>query len=85
MLQNHSVTQSKQRQNALAGPHLKSTRLDENWLRMLDAYRVHFLVLNLNSESDMAEFFRSQPGWEVDFEDEESIIFARTEDVEAIA
>jgi len=52
---------------------------------MLDAYRVHFQVLNLSSESDMVEFFRSQPGWEVDFEDEESIIFARTEDVEAIA
>jgi len=85
MLQNHSVTQAKQPQNTLAGLHLKRTGLGENWLRVLDAYRVQFLVLGLHSECDVVEFFRSQPGWEVDFEDEETIIFARTEDVEAIA
>jgi len=52
---------------------------------MLDAYRVQFLVLGLDRECDVVEFFRSHRGWEVDFEDEETVIFARTEDVEAIA
>jgi Uma2 family endonuclease len=53
--------------------------IKENWLRALDTYRVRFLVLNLQSESDMVKYFRSQPGWLVDFQDEESIIFARTD------
>ena len=51
----------------------------KNWLTMLDAYQVRFLVLNLYSESDVVEYFRSLPGWKVDFEDEEAIIFARTD------
>jgi hypothetical protein len=44
---------------------------------VLDAYNVQFLVLNLYSESDVVKFFRLHPGWKVDFEDEEAIIFAR--------
>jgi hypothetical protein len=51
----------------------------ENWLRALDAYHVRFLVLNLQSERDMVTHFRSQPGWVIDFEDGESIIFARAD------
>lgn len=51
---------------------------NKNWLTMLDAYHVRFLVLSLYSESDLVRYFRSQPGWIVDFEDEEAIIFART-------
>jgi len=59
-------------------------RVDGAWLRALDAYHVRFLVLNLDAESDVVEYFRSLPGWLVDFEDEESIIFAR-DDVSAYA
>jgi hypothetical protein len=50
-----------------------------NWRRVLDAHQVRFLVLNLESEDEMVRFFHSQPGWSVDFEDGESIIFARTD------
>jgi len=53
--------------------------LNENWLSVLDAYNVQFLVLNLHSNSDVVEFFRSHPGWKVDCEDEEAIIFARAD------
>jgi hypothetical protein len=52
---------------------------NEAWLRVLDAYQVRFLVLNLDAESDMVKYFRSLPGWLVDFEDEVSIIFARAD------
>ena len=55
------------------------TDMNKNWLTMLDAHHVRFLVLNLHSESDVVRYFRSQPGWTVDFEDEEAIIFARTD------
>ena len=57
---------------------------NEAWLRVLDAYHVRFVVLNLGAESDMVRYFRSLPGWLVDFEDEESIIFAR-DDLSAYA
>ena len=53
--------------------------IKENWLRALDTYHVRFLVLNLQNESDIVKYFRSQPGWLVDFQDEESIIFARAD------
>ena len=68
MLQDPSMSRAENR--------LRSMNM--NWLRMLDAYHVRFLVLNLQSESDLVKYFRSQPGWLVDFEDQESIIFART-------
>ena len=68
MAQDHSMLQVE---HPLPG-------MDKDWLTMLDAYHVRFLVLNLQSESDLVKYFRSQPGWLVDFEDQESIIFART-------
>jgi hypothetical protein len=57
----------------------QETGVKENWLRTLDAYHVRFLVLNLQSERDMVKYFRSRPGWVIDFEDGESIIFARAD------
>ena len=53
--------------------------MNEDWLKRLDQYDVQFLVLNLHSERDMVKFYRSQSGWRINFEDGESIIFARTE------
>lgn len=53
--------------------------MNENWPSVLDAYNVQFLVLNLHNESDVVRFFRLHPGWKVDFEDEEAIIFARAD------
>jgi hypothetical protein len=58
---------------------VREAGIKEDWLRVIDACRVQFLVLNLQSEGDVVKLFRSRPGWNVDFEDEESIIFARTD------
>jgi hypothetical protein len=73
MPQNHSTQQEERPLEA------QGVSVNQSWLRMLDAYHVRFLVLNLHSEGDVVKLFRSQPGWSVDFEDGESIIFARAE------
>jgi hypothetical protein len=73
MRQDHSVTQAER---PLAA---RANGTNENWLRVLETYQVRFLVLNLDSEREMVELFRSQPEWVVDFEDGESIIFSRAE------
>jgi len=64
MLQNYPVTQAE-RQSV------------EDWPGILDEYGVQFLVLDRHDDSDLLNIFRSQPGWVVDFEDGEAIIFAR--------
>lgn len=51
--------------------------MNEDWLEVLDEYGVEFLALDLHSDSDLVRFFRSQPGWAVDFEDEEAVLFVR--------
>jgi hypothetical protein len=63
---------------------VREAGIKEDWLRVIDAYRVQFLVLNRQSEGDVVKLFRSQPGWSVDFEDGESIIFARTDADQAL-
>lgn len=70
MTQHHSVAQGI------------STNRD--WLGVLDEYNVEFLVLSLHSDSDLVGFFRSQPGWIIDFEDEESVLFVRATSQELI-
>ena len=52
---------------------------NEDWLEMLEEYEVEFLVLDLHTDSELLGLFRSQPGWVVDFEDREAIVFARTD------
>ena len=51
----------------------------EDWPRVFDEYGVQFLVLGRHDDSDLLKLFRLQPGWAVDFEDEEAIIFARAD------
>jgi hypothetical protein len=75
MPQNGSITQEERPLDT------RESGIRENWLRALDTHRVQFLVLNRQSESDMVKYFRSQPGWEIDFEDGESIIFARADNL----
>ncbi len=66
MLQNYPITQAEH----------KSV---ENWPRVFDEYGVQFLVLDRHSDTDLLDLFRSQPGWALDFEDEEAAIFARAD------
>jgi hypothetical protein len=65
MLHDHSVAQE--------------TDANGDWLGMLDEYGVQFLALDLHSDSDLVELFRSQPRWAVDFEDGEAVLFVRSD------
>ena len=60
-------------------PVARETGINEDWPAVLDEYGVRFLVLARHDDSDLLELFQSQPGWAVDFEDEEAIIFARAD------
>jgi len=53
--------------------------MDEDWPAVLNEYGVQFLMLSRHGDSDLLELFQTQPGWAVDFEDEEAIIFARAD------
>jgi len=55
----------------------------QGWLRGLDEYDVRFLVLDLDSDRKLVEFFQSQPGWTVDFEDGEAVLFVRADVAQA--
>ena len=56
-----------------------NTSVNENWLEALDEYGVQFLVLDRCSDGDLLKLFLSQPGWTVDFEDEEAVLFVRAD------
>ena len=58
---------------------MEKTGLNEDWPAVLDEYGVQFLMLDRRDDSDLLKLFRLQPGWAVDFEDEEAIIFARAD------
>ena len=58
---------------------MEKTGLNEDWPAVLDEYGVQFLVLGRHDDSDLLKLFQLQPGWAVDFEDEEAIIFARAD------
>jgi hypothetical protein len=51
--------------------------MTKNWPGELDSYGVQIVVLDLAGDSDLVERFQSEPGWRVDFDDGEAIIFAR--------
>jgi len=65
MLQNHSIAQA--------------TDTNKDWSGVLDEYGVQFLALDRYGDSDLLNLFRSQPGWTVDFEDGEAVLFIRTD------
>jgi hypothetical protein len=53
------------------------TRPYAGWLSTLDAYGVQFLALDRRRDGKMLRLIRSQPGWAVDFEDQEGVLFVR--------
>jgi len=52
--------------------------VNQDWSAVLDEHGVQFLALDCHSDSGLLSLFRSQPGWTIDFEDEEAAIFVRT-------
>jgi len=65
MIQNHSVAQE--------------TGIYEDWLAVFREYGVQFVTLDRDTDSDLLELLRSQPGWTVDFEDREAVLFIRAD------
>lgn len=55
----------------------QETGVDEDWAGVLDEYGVQFLVLGRHDDSDLLKLFQSQPGWTIDFQDEEAVILVR--------
>jgi hypothetical protein len=49
----------------------------ERWLAALDTYSVQFLILDKQRDEPLLQIVRSRPGWTVDFEDRESVLFTR--------
>jgi hypothetical protein len=47
------------------------------WLQALIAYDVACLVLDLADDRELVSFFEQQPGWAVDFKDEQGVLFVR--------
>ena len=69
MLQAHTVAQG--------------TGLNEDWSAVPDEHGVQFLVLDRHSDNDLLKLFQSQPGWAVDFEDGEAVIFVRADSAQS--
>ncbi|MEJ2557051.1 MAG: hypothetical protein P8186_12625 [Anaerolineae bacterium] len=53
------------------------TAISVDWPEALDAYGVEVLVLDPHHDRELLDLFRSQPGWRVDFEDEEMALLVR--------
>lgn len=49
----------------------------ERWLAALDTYDVQFLILDKKRDATLLQLVRSRPGWTVDFEDNEAVLFTR--------
>jgi hypothetical protein len=49
----------------------------ERWLVALDTHGVQFLILDKERDGTLLQLVRSRPGWTVDFEDNESVLFTR--------
>jgi hypothetical protein len=55
----------------------RETRRYERWLAALDAFDVTFLVLDTEHDGGLVQAARSHPGWDVDLEDGDAVLFAR--------
>jgi hypothetical protein len=53
----------------------------KHWLKALDENGAQYLVLDRCTDTNLINLFRSQSGWKVDFEDEETVLFARADAV----
>lgn len=63
----------------MPGNHAVTHRGDaqEAWPTVFDRYGVQFLALDVNSDGDLLQRFQVEPQWTVDFEDGDSVLFAR--------
>jgi hypothetical protein len=57
----------------------QETGMNVDWLGVFEEYDVEFIALDLHGDSELVNLCRSQPGWTVDFEDGEAVIFVRAD------
>jgi hypothetical protein len=55
----------------------RETRRYERWLADLDAFDVEVLVLDIKRDGGLVQAARLHPGWDVDLEDGDAVLFAR--------
>jgi hypothetical protein len=48
------------------------------WRSLLDQYDVSYVVLSKTDEPQLAEDLRSEPGWRLDYEDAQAVVFTRS-------
>jgi hypothetical protein len=48
-------------------------------LQMLEEYQVQYLVFDYEYDNQLIQFFRLQPGWGIDFQDGDAVLFVRTD------
>lgn len=54
----------------------------ENWLHFLAEENVQIVILDAQLDIELANTIRSQPDWNIDFEDDELVIFTSTKGAE---
>ena len=52
-------------------------RKPDQWLAVLDAYAVQFLIVDKQRDSSLLDLARSQPDWGIDFDDGDDAVFSR--------
>ena len=55
----------------------KETNVKDNWSHVLEKHGIQFVVLSRSQDKKLVKALRRQPGWSVDFKDQDTIIFAR--------
>jgi hypothetical protein len=49
----------------------------DDWPAVLDTHGVEFVILDKLRDGKLLQAIRSTPGWTVDFEDREAVLFSR--------
>lgn len=57
---------------------VEKSNVNENWLECFEEHDVRFVVLDPSRDGGLVEILRRQPGWLVDLEDHEVVVFARS-------
>lgn len=54
-----------------------------SWLTMLNQYNVRYLALDKQGDRELVVYFQTHPGWAIDFEDQEGMVFVRANTIQA--
>jgi hypothetical protein len=51
----------------------------EQWPALLDDFKVDFLMLDAERDSELLGLFQAHPGWAIDSQDDQSVLLVRTD------